>query len=61
MDTDPGLGAPRVGELSSQDWGERGETEMWVLFLGCDFFQGLVQRRLNKSKVASVHSSVPQV
>lgn len=32
-----GWGPPGWGELSSQDWGERGETEMWVLFLGCDF------------------------
>ena len=31
---------------------------MWVLFLGCVFFRGLVQRRLNNTKVMKAHSSV---
>lgn len=31
---------------------------MWVLFLGCFFFRGLVQRRLNNTKVMKAHSSV---
>lgn len=48
-----------MGEVKQPGLGGKGEKQkMWVLFLGCVFFRGLVQRRLNNTKVTKAPSSV---
>lgn len=52
-------GPPGWGGVKQPGLGGKGEKQkMWVLFLGCVFFRGLVQKRLNNTKVIKAHSSV---